>query len=196
MPVLRQASRMPRRPQTDKLQPVSDALLRLVLAPDGRVVPDLAGNLPGKGIEIAASREALEQCHGALRDAFGNDFRLPDTLAAMIERGLVERVQSGIALARKSGQVVCGFTKVEQALRQEAAGLLLVAENAGSDAEKNLAKAQKSGIITTRLLSRTELGRPFGRTEVVHVWLQEGRLSAEILKEIRRLAGFRNKDTL
>ena len=35
-----------------------DALLRFVLAPDGQVVPDLAGKLPGRGIWVTPRRDA------------------------------------------------------------------------------------------------------------------------------------------
>ncbi|MGA1268999.1 MAG: DUF448 domain-containing protein, partial [Gemmobacter sp.] len=36
-------------------------LLRFVVGPDERVVPDLAGRLPGRGIYVSASRDALAQ---------------------------------------------------------------------------------------------------------------------------------------
>ena len=35
-------------------------LIRFVVGPDGQIVPDVAGKLPGRGIYVSARREALE----------------------------------------------------------------------------------------------------------------------------------------
>src|ERR1700761_606307 len=39
---------------------VKDELIRFVIAPDQIVVPDLACNLPGRGLWVTATREAIE----------------------------------------------------------------------------------------------------------------------------------------
>ena len=166
--------------------------LRLVLAPDGRVVPDLAENLPGASLSVEATKEALEQCASAVAEAFGPQALLPDNLPSMVERGLVRRIQDRIALARKAGHAVCGFSKVEQGLRGSGERLLLQARDSG---EVDRVKLEKIAIYhhipVAGGLTREELGRPFGRAEAVHVLLQTPRINAEILKDLRRLAGFR-----
>ncbi len=172
-------------------------MLRLVRAPDGRIVPDMAGDLPGAALEIAASRAALETSGEAVAETFGPDAYLPDDLAAMVEKKLVARIQNWISLARKSGDAVCGFAKVEEGMRTRRGVLVLQAHDAGkADAAKMLEKAEKCGAEVAVLLSRAELGKPFARAEAVHVLLQESHFSAEIIKEMRRLAGFRQEDAL
>lgn len=167
-------------------------MLRLVLAPDGRVVPDLAENLPGASLTVEASREALEGCALAMEEAFGSQARLPDNLPGMVEAGLVKRLQERIALARKGGNAVCGFAKVEQGLREGGEKLLLEALDGGDADRRKLDKlASYRHIRMVVGLNRAELGKPFGRAEAVHVLLQEPRIVAEILKDLRRLAGFR-----
>lgn len=173
------------------------AMLRLVRAPDGRVVADIAGTLPGAGVLIAPRREVLLQAWAAVAEALGEECILPDTLPEMVERALVARIQNWIALARRGGGAVCGFAKVEEGLRGDGFRLLLEAADAGaSDSAKLLTWVEKSGAVASRLLTRAELGKPFGRAEAVHVLLQDAAFGAEILKELRRLAGFRQEDTL
>ena len=45
-----------------------ESFLRFVEAPDGTVVPDIEGKLPGRGLWLTVSRAALEQA--VLRNAF------------------------------------------------------------------------------------------------------------------------------
>lgn len=174
-----------------------EEMLRLVLAPDGRVVVDLGGKLPGDAIFIASRAEVLENATAAIKTAFGENTTLPGQILDVVEMGLVKRIQNTVSLARKAGKVKSGFAKVEEALKAGKAHLLLEAADAGAaDGDKLLHYAEKYGIEVASLLTREELGKPFGRDAVVHIVLQDARLTTEILKEIRRLAGFRNKDAL
>ncbi|HJQ57058.1 MAG TPA: DUF448 domain-containing protein, partial [Vineibacter sp.] len=78
-----------------------EAMIRFVVAPDGRIVPDLARKLPGRGLWVTATRAALERAMA--RKAFGRaarhqvvvDADLPDRL----ERLLRERALETLALA-------------------------------------------------------------------------------------------------
>ena len=45
---------------TRTVRPVSE-LIRFVLAPDGHVVPDLKRKLPGRGVWVTATHEAVTQ---------------------------------------------------------------------------------------------------------------------------------------
>jgi len=45
---------------TGEVQP-SHGLIRFVVGPDGQIVPDILGKLPGRGIWVAASRPALDK---------------------------------------------------------------------------------------------------------------------------------------
>ena len=56
---------------TGEVQPVDD-MIRFVVAPDGAVVPDLKRRLPGRGLWITATRQALrrgDHAQGCLRAA-------------------------------------------------------------------------------------------------------------------------------
>ena len=45
---------------TGEVRPCAE-LIRFVVSPEGRVLPDLAGDLPGRGLWVAADRAALER---------------------------------------------------------------------------------------------------------------------------------------
>ena len=47
---------------TGEVQP-KFGLVRFVVGPDGQIVPDIMGKLPGRGIWVSAERAALEKAH-------------------------------------------------------------------------------------------------------------------------------------
>ena len=88
--------------------------------PTGEVIPDLKRKLPGRGLWVSASRQAVAEA--VRRNQFGKGFkrevRVAATLAADTEALLVRGVIEALAMAAKAGQVVSGFSKVEGALRR------------------------------------------------------------------------------
>src|ERR1700680_3182972 len=107
---------------TRQVRPI-DELIRFVVSPQGEVVPDLKRKLPGRGLWVSASRQAVAEA--VRRTHFGKGFkrdvRATATLAADTEALLVRSVVEALAMAAKAGQVVSGFSKVEGALAQRQA---------------------------------------------------------------------------
>ena len=85
-------------------------LIRFVVGPDDRIVPDLAGKLPGRGIWVSAERGALEKASskGLFARAAKAQVSVPEGLVESIEGLLVRRIQERVAMARKAGQAVAG----------------------------------------------------------------------------------------
>src|SRR5215813_1441989 len=95
-----------------------DELIRFVVAPSGEVVADLKRKLPGRGLWISASRQAVAEAvrrHHFAR-GFKRDVRVAPTLAADTETLLTRGAVEALAIAAKAGQVISGFSKVEVAL--------------------------------------------------------------------------------
>ncbi len=165
-------------------------LVRFALAPDGCVVPDLAGRLPGRGAWVGARREAIEQA--VAKNLFSRAFRAgarPETgLADTVERLLAARIATLLGMARRAGAAVAGFEKCRSWLAARGT-VLLHARDGSVDGLRKLAGADATRAI--RLLDAAELGAPFGRRRVVHVALAGGRLAANIEGECARLAGLR-----
>src|SRR5882757_2814374 len=107
---------------TRQVRPI-DELIRFVVAPSGEVIPDLKRKLPGRGLWISASHQSVAEA--IRRHAFGRGFkrdvRVAPTLVADTETLLVRSAIEALAMAAKAGQVVSGFGKVEDALKQRQA---------------------------------------------------------------------------
>ena len=171
-------------------------LVRFVVAPDGRITPDLAGKLPGRGLWLTARRDIVATA--VTRRLFARAARQPvivdDDLAERVEALLAERCRDQIGLARRAGQAVMGFAKVEAALGRGKAAVLLAAADGAADGRAKL-RALAPDLPLVELLSGAELGAAFGREHAVHATLAPGRLAAALIAEAARLAGFRGTGT-
>lgn len=175
---------------TGDVQPKA-GLIRFVVSPDGMVVPDLAGKLPGRGIWVTADRAAIETAarKGLFARAARAPVTVPDGLADLVEAGLARRVVDLISLARKAGLAVAGFEKVKGWLADGKAKVLLQASD-GSDRGKGKLWTPQGGRWFGCLTS-SELGLAFGRDSVIHGALGAGGLSSRVVEEAAKLAGLR-----
>lgn len=175
---------------TGDVQPKA-GLVRFVVSPEGMVVPDLAGKLPGRGIWVTADRTAIETA--AKKGLFSRAARMPVTvpegLAGLVEAGLARRVVDLISLARKAGLAVAGFEKVKGWLADGKAKVLLQASD-GSDRGKGKLWTPQGGRWFG-CLTASELGLAFGRDSAIHGALGAGGLSQRVVEEAAKLSGLR-----
>jgi predicted RNA-binding protein YlxR (DUF448 family) len=185
---------------TREIRPLSE-LIRFVVGPDGAAVPDVKTKLPGRGLWITASREALGEA--IKRKVFGRGFkrevRLPPDLADQTERLLERAVLDALAMAGKAGSVAAGFAKTEAALEHEEVIAVLHAAGASADGVRKLqARAQRyrSGIPPAEIgfLTTAQLDLALSRPNVVHAALLAGPASETFLARCRRLERFRTGD--
>ncbi|GKY86422.1 RNA-binding protein [Sinisalibacter aestuarii] len=179
---------------TGEVQP-RNGLIRFVVAPDGRIVPDLLGKLPGRGIWVAASRKALEKAvlKGLFARAARQPVDVPEDLIASVEEGLADRVVHLISLARKAGEAVAGFEKVKDWLAKDQAKVLIQASD-GSERGKSKLRPPPGKGSFIGCLTAGELGLAFGRENVIHGALAGGGLTTRVVEEAAKLAGLREKD--
>ena len=181
---------------TGESLPVNE-LVRFVLSPDGIVTPDIAGKLPGRGVWVHASRDALAtaiKTH-AFNRGFKSEAHLPDDLVDMVESLLLAKCQSVLGFARKAGDLVTGSDKVRAALSKRKPAWLIEASDGGEDGRKRLyalAKALYESVKVAGSLSSRELGMALGRDHVVHGLLKQGRFASVWAIEYGRLRGFRD----
>src|SRR4030088_1016582 len=71
-----------------------DELIRFVVAPSGEVIADLKRKLPGRGLWISASRQAVAEAtrRSQFKKAFRRDVKVAPTLPADTESLLVRGV--------------------------------------------------------------------------------------------------------
>ena len=184
---------------TRKVTPV-DALIRFVVGPDGAVVPDVKRKLPGRGLWITATGEAVSEA--VKRNVFARGFkrqvRAAPELAAETERLLERAALDALAVAGKAGLVVAGAAKVADALAGDNALALIHAADAAPDGRRKLdavlqrktpGKSRETVIVET--FSGDQLDLALNRPNVVHAALLAGPGAETFLARARRYERFR-----
>jgi uncharacterized protein len=173
------------------------ALVRLALAPDGQVLPDVRAKAPGRGAWIGVTRAELEAAlaKGKLKGALARAFKgatftlspdLPDKVATALERNALDR----LGLEARAGTLVTGAERIEAAARGGQLHALYHAADAGADGASKLAQAWRVGSDRegsalkglTLPLPRAILSAALGRENVVHVGVTD-RAAAQRLGE-------------
>jgi predicted RNA-binding protein YlxR (DUF448 family) len=172
-----------------------EALLRFVVAPDGDVVADMDGRLPGRGLWLRSRRDMVKTaCAGNLfAKASGGRATATADLAERVEERLTRRCLDLIGLARRAGQVATGFEKVRVWLRAGKAGVLLAAAD-GADGGRAKLRALASGMSVLEAFSGAQLGAALGRESAGHVAVARGGLAERLMREVGRLRAFRQTD--
>jgi hypothetical protein len=189
---------------TREVRPI-DELIRFVVAPSGEVIPDLKRKLPGRGLWVSASHQAVAEAirRHQFSKGFKREVRVAPTLAADTEALLVRFAIEALAMAAKAGQVISGFGKVEDALRQRQAEALIHASDGAADGIRKLDAIvrQNAGIndesnqfpVVTALTSE-QLDLALGRSNVIHAALLAGPASKTFLSRSHVLVRYRMAD--
>src|SRR4029078_5955928 len=117
-----------------------DELIRFVVSPAGVGVSDLKRKLPGRGMWVTASRGVVAEAvrRHQFRKAFKRELPIPPTFPTDIEALLVRSVTEALGIAAKARQIVAGFGKVESALREGTAEVLIHASDGAADGIRKL----------------------------------------------------------
>jgi predicted RNA-binding protein YlxR (DUF448 family) len=157
---------------TRKLKPVAE-LIRFVVGPAGKVVPDVKRNLPGRGIWISGTCAAVER---------------------LLERSALD----ALAITSKAGRVISGFTRVARAIARDDILALIHAAECAEDGRRKLdaalqrkTKAKSRNIAIVGLFSSAQLDLALSRPNVVHAALLAGPGSETFLARVARLQRFR-----
>ena len=193
---------------TREVRPI-DELIRFVVAPSGEVVADLKRKLPGRGLWVSASHQAVAEAirRHQFSKGFKRDVRVAPTLAADTEALLTRSVVEALAMAAKAGQVISGFSKVAEALErrqtQSPVKALIHASDGAADGIRKLDAIvrQNAGIngesnhfpVVTALTSE-QLDLALGRSNVIHAALLAGPASKTFLSRSQILVRYRMAD--
>jgi hypothetical protein len=185
---------------TRSVRPIAD-LIRFVVGPDGEAVPDLKHKLPGRGVWVTATHQALGEAvkRKVFARGFKREVRLPPDLVGRTEQLLERSVLDALAIAGKARDVVTGFAKVEAALERDNVVLVMHAAEAAEHGVKKLDAAprrrpQGRPVAVARILTSTQLDLALGRPNVIHAALLAGPTADTFLARLRRLERFRTGD--
>ena len=110
-------------------------LVRIAIGPEGELVPDVTARLPGRGVWVTASREAVDTA--VKRKAFARSAKaavtVPDGFADRIAERLTARALSLLGLARRSGDLAAGFDTAHAALKSARPAWRIEAADAAAD---------------------------------------------------------------
>jgi len=199
-----------------EVRPVEE-LIRFVVTPAGEVLADIKRKLPGRGLWVTASRQAVAEAvrrHHFSR-GFKRDVRVSPDLAAETEILLVRSVTDALAMAAKAGQVVAGFGKLEAVLKERGsrnmvAALIHASDGAADGIRKLDALAgqgggrqagqetptlgESAGIPVITALTSVELDLALTRSNVIHAALLAGPASKTFLSRSQILVRYRMAD--
>jgi predicted RNA-binding protein YlxR (DUF448 family) len=182
-----------------------DELIRLALSPDGEVAPDVRARAPGRGAWIGVARAELDAANAkgklkaALQRAFKtNEVRVPADLGERTEAALRQYTLDRLGMEARSGNLVNGADRIENAARSGKVAMLIHAADAGEDGNKKLDQAWRvggggpQGVIFP--LPRTILSMALGRENVVHVALTDPAAASRVSHALKRWRAFTGPD--
>lgn len=171
------------------------ALLRFVIGPDGQVVPDLAGDLPGRGLWVEARRAVVAEAvrrkafSRAARRPVAADASLPDLVAELLRRQALSR----LGLAQRGGALVAGADKVRDWIARGRAGVLVQASDGAADGRRRLAYLAQA-LPLVAMYDGEALSLALGRENVVHAAGAAGGAATRILDDAMRLQRYLELD--
>jgi predicted RNA-binding protein YlxR (DUF448 family) len=182
----------------------SDQLIRFVLDPEGKVVPDLRHRLPGRGVWVTARGDviAIAEKKRLFNRGFKEEVQVEPGLALRVQGLMEEGALSAISFALKAGEIVMGFAKVESALEKGGVIGIVQASEAAEDGRYKIEAAVKrrfgrrDAIPFVRIFKSEQLDLALGRSNVIHAALLEGRASKNVIERVAALARFLDEDGL
>ncbi len=183
----------------------ADELIRFVASPDGRVVPDLKRQLPGRGCWVKAERALVEKAvaRKLFSRALKADVIAEPALADDVERLLKAQLAGMMNLARKAGQLVSGAAKVENAVRALEALAVFHSTDAAPDGVRKIDQARKAMHFATdgeteipafHVFDGAEMDQLFGSYAFIHAVALAGQAGEGVVKRAIMLEKYRGND--
>lgn len=170
-------------------------LVRLVSGPDGAVVIDYKGNLPGRGAYICPKESCVREAFSKRR--ISRVFKgsridgVEEFLFQLMEK-VSDRVMSLISLSRKAGKVLDGREAVEKGLGKGKIRILLLADDLSAGSFREITdRCVKAGIRYYTYLMKDKMGVLLGKGDRGVVGITDESFSSLLEKEFGRLRSLR-----
>lgn len=179
----------------------AETMIRFVADPQGLIVADLKGQLPGRGCWVTAERTFVQRAvdRNLFARALKSKVDVPVNLVSGIDALLVSALTGMMSLARKAGQLVVGATKADAAVRSGQAIAVLHASDAASDGVRKIDQARHAvaaaggdQIAAFQLLSADEMAVLSAGGQVIHLAVLAGQAGEGVVKRAKMLDRFRN----
>ena len=173
----------------------SQDLLRLVADPQGRIVADLKGILPGRGVWLTPRRDIVQEAiktrafSGSLRCDIEPQANLVDDIDHLLESSAL----GALSMCRKAGQCVMGASQVKSSLSKGVVKAVLYAVD-GSDSEyEKLCGSCRANDVSNiwRLFTSSQHDSKLGTSNTVHIGLLSGPLTEHLVAKLSLLMKYR-----
>ncbi len=158
--------------------------IKLNLAPDGTIVPDIYKKLPEENsYYIHPTKEAFNRLE---KELSSKNIVFSPNLFLNIKTQLINYVIELVSMANSAGQLVLGFEKVENIFKKGKKGLYITAAKPNSSSRKKLESLFKnncSGEIID-VLDTDSLIKATGKRNPVHIFVEYGGLSKKIIVQV------------
>ena len=164
-----------------------DDVIRLARSPDGEVVPDLKGTLPGRGAWIhprAACLVAASTDRAILSRAF-KEKTDPGPLQERVRACVLSALADGLSIAAAGGGLVAGHDAAEAGVRS---GEIVVLMYANDASERTRASVDRAGAVPSVVVpfDRAELGRRIGQEPRAVVGVRGFSCTVHLRRQLRR----------
>jgi predicted RNA-binding protein YlxR (DUF448 family) len=163
-----------------------DDLVRLVRSPEGELVVDLRGSLPGRGAWLHPSAPCVEKASrepGMLARALHDPVPVAGLLA-QLRAAVLSAMTDGLSQAAAGGGLVFGHDAVEDAVRKGAVTALLTASDAS---QRTVDDVRTEAIPPIAIpLDRNTLGRRVGQGPLAVVGVREVPCTVHLRRQLRR----------
>ncbi|MEM9279060.1 MAG: RNA-binding protein [Pseudomonadota bacterium] len=175
-----------------------DEMIRFVLDPEKRVVPDLKRNLPGRGVWVTAGRRELKQVidKQLFSRGFKEKVKVDPSLVELVEERMKANITALLSMARKAGVMLTGKAKVENQIRKQKISLLVQAADADGDGKrklKSLIKTLSPQTALFEILTSDELDTITGSVNTVHAGLETSGITEQIKTAILKFERFNHQ---
>lgn len=172
-----------------------DELLRFVVLPDGRFLPDFDKKLGGRGVYLSNSVQLLNDLvkkEKPLNKILHKNVLISADLPQITENILQKKALEAINLARKAGNLVLGFEKVKEALKKNRAAFVVAADDCGHDGRDKIVAMSKDieviSIFATNLISEA-----LNHENTVYLAILKGKTDGLVKKALMRYQTFMNE---
>lgn len=173
-------------------------LIRFVVGPESKIVPDIAAKLPGRGLWVRADSQTVTKAvaKNQFSRAAQAQVKADIDLATRTEKLLASHMLNTLGLARRAGELIQGFEKIETALRgPNPLPVIIEASEAGADGRRKIEAAAHAKGLTPFVIGcfeSSELGLALGLENVIHAGVKAGRFAERLIFDAGRLKGFRS----
>lgn len=177
-----------------------------MIGPDGNLIPDLAGKLPGRGVWCDPKRDALIKAvtkglfaRSLKSDVLHKPGQTPQAFADGIEKALRQRVLAALGLARRSGRMTIGSEATLKLLakhgtrtdtKSKSHDLIFFSPDTSERTTRELIRAASAAEINvSSLLETSEISGAIGLNGVQVIALLPSAIG--LLTDVKRLTACR-----